>query len=120
MSDLDREDADQNRFLNQNPTVQTERVQFDVSDLPIGPLLGIPEPDDSASSDSEFSEKLDDLRCNLFLGRDSPLLPSFDNQYQSSTSLNQVTMGSRSWIMVGKVLFLVDMSLEWERMMGVM
>jgi hypothetical protein len=49
-------DKHQNRFSDQNPVVQTERIVLDVSDLPVGHLTG--PMDQDLSSDDDFVETL--------------------------------------------------------------
>lgn len=100
MSDFEDRHDGQNRFSNRNPEVQTQRIVFDVSDLPVGPVepvVGVPQSD---SSDEGFM--FEELRRDLFPDQLSPPLlqqPNsslFEGDDENSISnANQVTiMGS--------------------------
>jgi hypothetical protein len=98
ISDVDDQDDSQNRFSTRNREVETQRIVFDVSDLPVGPVgpvVGVPQSD---SSEEGGLFILEELRRDLFPDRLSPALLDQPHSFEDENSIsnaNQVTiMGS--------------------------
>jgi hypothetical protein len=102
MSDSDDNDDLLYRFSNRNPVVETERIVFDVSNIPVGHLDPLPDPNGELSPDS-----LDFLRRDLFPEASAVEAPAVVQQQQehhhetphnttNGTDIEIVTMGGTS------------------------
>ena len=79
MSDFDHIDNNPPCFSPQNPVVDTTRIVFDVSNIPVGELQPLQPPDGETTPDTE-----EFLRRTLFPEL-SPLLPPFQEADPSTT-----------------------------------
>ena len=88
MDDSNHQDNIPNRFSMQNPAVETQRIMFDVFDLPTGALF------DPPGLDSD-GDDIQEIEARTLFADESP--DPLSNQHSEPTNTNNVTLTSYCW-----------------------